>query len=125
MNKIIQEIIRQVQQDQQVLAVALFGSYARGEAHRDIDVCIFLKPEEYSAEELSRKRLDYAQEDQRYDVQIFQQLPLYVRKRILSEANILYCKDEDLLYDLYFQTARDFTHFRPIYEGYLEAVAHG
>ncbi len=125
MNKIIRRIIQQAKRDAKVLAVALFGSYARGEAYRDIDICIFLRPEEYSAEELSRKRFDYTQEGEQYDVQVFQQLPLYIRARLLKEAKILFCKNEDLLYDIYFRTAREFTHFRPLYEGYLEAVAHG
>lgn len=125
MDKVIQLIIRRAKRDVKVLALALFGSYARGEAYRDIDICIILKPGVYSPEELAKKRLEYAQEEEKYDVQVFQQLPLYVRARLLKEMKILYCRNENTLYDLCFQNARDFTHFRPMYEGYLEAMAHG
>lgn len=125
MDKIIHKIIEQTKKDQAVIAIAFFGSYARGEPHRDIDVCLFLKPGEYEPEFLSFKKLEYTPENQKYDVQIFQQLPLYIQKRILKEAKIVDCKNEDLLYDLYFLTLRDYEHYEPIYEGYLEAVESG
>ena len=125
MNKTIQKIIQQAQKDKSVIAIALFGSYARGESYRDIDVCIFLKPTEYAPEFLSAKKFEYIPEEEKYDIQIFQQLPLYIQKRILKEAKIVYCKNEDLLYDLYFLTIRDFEHYEHIYEGYLEAVESG
>ena len=125
MDKTIQNIIKQTRKDKAVIAVAFFGSYARAEPHRDIDVCIFLKPAEYTPEFLSSKKFEYTQEDEKYDVQLFQQLPLYIQKRILKEAKIVDCKNEDLLYDLYFLTLRDFGHYEHIYEGYLEAVESG
>ncbi|MEK6901025.1 MAG: nucleotidyltransferase domain-containing protein [Nanoarchaeota archaeon] len=125
MDKTVEKIIQQAQKDPVVIAVAFFGSYARGEPHRDVDVCIFLKPAEYSPQFLSSKKLQFTPEEEKYDVQIFQQLPLYIQKRILKEARILYCKNEDLLYDLYFLTIRDFEHYEHIYETYLEAVESG
>jgi len=124
-DKTIQQIINRAKKDRSVLAVAVFGSYARKEKYRDIDICVFLKPREYSELVISQKRVEYIPEDERYDVQIFQQLPLYIQKRILSEAQILYCKNEDELYDLYFACIRDFDHFEHIYEGYLKAVENG
>lgn len=125
MDLIIQTIIEKAKKDKTVLAVALFGSYARGEPHRDIDICVFLMPRKYSQLQMTEKRMEYMPLNEKYDLQIFQQLPLYIRKRILEEAKILYCKDEDELYDAYFHTAREYTHFEHIYEGYLEAVANG
>lgn len=125
MDKTIHKIIEQTKKDQTVIAIAFFGSYARGEPHRDIDVCLFLKPGEYEPEFLSFKKLEYTPENQKYDVQIFQQLPLYIQKRILKEAKIVDCKNENLLYDLYFLTIRNYEHYEPIYEGYLEAVESG
>ena len=72
-----------------------------------------------------KKRLKYTSENEIYDIQIFQGLPLYIQHNIFQEMKLIYCKQNDLLYDLYFQTERDFEHFKPIYEGYLEAVANG
>ncbi len=125
MDKVIKGIIEKAKKDPLVLAIALFGSYARGEPYRDIDICIFLMPAKFTALELSEKKLEYTTANEKYDVQIFQQLPLYIRKRILKEGKILYCRNEDQLYDTYFGTLRDYVHFEPIYHGYLEAVAHG
>lgn len=125
MDKTVQKIVEQAKKDSDVLAVAYFGSYARNESHRDIDVCIFLMPKKYDERKLSKKKMQYAQENEKYDVQVFQQLPLYIRDRIFREAKFVYCRDEDALYDLFFAHQREYEHFKPIYEGYLEAVAHG
>ena len=122
---VIQDLRREAKTDPEVLAVAFFGSYARGEEYRDIDICIFLSPKEYSPLELSQIKLSYTPEDEHYDVQVFQQLPLYIQARILNEAKIIYCKNEDQLYDLYFAVEREFEHFKPIYESYLEGVESG
>ena len=125
MDKTINCIIEKAKKDRLVLAVALFGSYARNEQHNDIDVCIFLKSKIYSQLQLSKKKLEYQPDQEKYDVQIFQQLPLYIRKRILKEGRILYCHNEEELYDVYFTTIKDFELFEPYYEQYLAAVADG
>ncbi len=124
-DKNIQSIIQSAKKDRSVLAVGLFGSYARGEPHRDIDVCLFLKPDRYAPLALSRFRLHHILPNEKYDVQIFQQLPLYIRKRILKEAKIIYCKNQSSLYDLYFETIRKFEDYKKYYDEYLKAVLHG
>jgi predicted nucleotidyltransferase len=117
-------LIAQAKDDRDVLAVILFGSQARGEAGpgSDVDVCVVLEADGPSAIEASRKRLDYlAGRD--LDVKIFQQVPLYIRSRVLKEGRVLFVRDEDRLYDLAFRTARSFEDFRPYYQAYLAAVA--
>ncbi len=122
-NKAIQELLEKAKKDKHVLAVGFFGSVARAEENcHDIDICIFLQPANYTSYELSGKLLEYAHHNEKYDVQIFQHLPLYIRIQIIREGKIIFCKDENALYDLYFATIRDYEHFKPIYEGYLEAV---
>ena len=90
MDKRLIAFIASVRRDKDVLAIILFGSTARGEAARDIDVCIALLPKKYTALQLSRKRMKFASSS--FDVQIFQQLPLYIQQRILSEGKVLYDK---------------------------------
>ena len=70
---------------------------------------------------LSRKRLDYLKHTL-LDIQIFQQLPLYVRRRILKEGQVLFVRDEALLYELAFRTAQAFEDFKRIYASYLVSV---
>jgi predicted nucleotidyltransferase len=123
----IDKLLARSRKDADVLAVFLFGSVVRGEqtAHSDIDICLVLVPPStpYERTLLSRKRLDYlAQFD--LDVQIFQALPLYIRSRVLKEGQVLFVRDEDLLYDIAFRTAQAFEDFKPIYYRYLEQVAH-
>jgi predicted nucleotidyltransferase len=119
----LRALVAQAEDDRDVLAVILFGSQARGDAGpgSDIDVCTVLEGGAPSAIEMGRKRLDYlAGRD--LDVTIFQQLPLYIRSRVLKEGRVLFVRDEDRLYELAFRTARAFEDFRPYYRAYLDAV---
>ncbi len=125
MNKNIQLLIEKARKDKKVIALAYFGSYARGEKYRDIDICIFLKPKEYAALKLSELKFKYTLENEKYDVQVFQQLPLYVQKEIMKDAKFIYIKNEAEMYDLYFRAFRDLTHYEPIYKEYIEAIANG
>ena len=120
----LRSLIAQADHDRDVLAVILFGSQARGDAGpaSDADVCIVLEAGAPSGIDASRKRLEYlAGRD--LDVTVFQQLPLYIRSRVLKEGRVLFVRDEDQLYDLAFRTARAFEDFRPYYQAYLDAVA--
>ena len=122
MNVQLERIEKRAAKDEDVLAVILFGSYARKEVARDVDVCIVMFPEKVSRS--FDKRVEYSSTE-KLDVHVFQKLPLYIRKRILKEGNVLHCKDEGLLYDIAIKTAKEFELFRPKYELYLEGIAHG
>lgn len=120
------ELINRVRADEDILAVILFGSHARGEggAASDLDICLVLWPRSHSDLELSRKKLEYLVSFD-FDIQIYQQLPLYIRRRVLKEGKVLFCRDEAKLYELAFRTAQEFEDFKRIYYGYLEEVARG
>jgi predicted nucleotidyltransferase len=121
----VELLLKEAQQDDDVLAVMLFGSVARGEpsAQSDIDICLVLYPKRWDLEELAHKRWNYLRFD--LDIKIFQQLPLYVRRRVLKEGIVLLVKDEDQLYELAFRTAKEFEDFKHTYRDYLEAIARG
>jgi predicted nucleotidyltransferase len=120
----LEKLIARAKEDEAVLAVMLFGSQARGEATSasDVDVCLVLQPQ--AAERKGEKRVEYLSEFD-LDVQVFQALPLPIRRRVLKEGRVLHVKDEDALYALAFRTAQEFDDLRHIYEAYLEAVADG
>lgn len=122
----MEKLLAKAQGDKDVLAVFLFGSVVRQEQtySSDIDICLVLVPKRkpFESTMLFRKRLGYLN-DIPLDIQIFQQLPLYVRKRVLKEGQILFVRDETLLYELAFRTAQAFEDFKPIYAMYLEEVA--
>ncbi len=120
----IEKILNYAKKDKSVVAVFIFGSFARGEKYRDVDICIVLK-NKLSNLEMSRKRLEYLTISPALDIHVFQQLPIYIKIRILKEGKCILCKDENFLYDLVFETIRKFEDFRPYYKAYLEGVLNG
>jgi len=127
MNK-LNGLIAKAKRDPGILGVFLFGSVGRNEASKssDTDVCLVLSPHSSKTGRLgfSRKRLEYLS-DFSFDIQIFQALPLYIRKRVLAEGRLLYVRDEDQLYDLAIQTAKEYGDFEHIYHDYLREIALG
>ena len=122
--KSLDRIIDQVKQDKQILAVFLFGSAARKEDSEssDVDICLVLSPQDYSPKKLSQKKLKYLKQSD-LDIQIFQQLPLYIKVRVIKEGRLLVCNNEDRLYDIVFRTIQEFEDFKHIYYDYLKEVA--
>ncbi len=123
MNK-IEKLINFAKLDKEIVSVILFGSNVRKENCRlsDVDICLVLKSRDYSAKYLSYKKLKYLKEFN-LDIQIFQQLPIYIRKRIIKEGKILFLRDEDEMYKIVFKTIEEFNDFEHIYREYLKEIA--
>lgn len=121
----LKKLIDKATQDEEILAVILFGSHARGEATpaSDIDVCLVLAGRNHDPLFLSRKRLDYLAVGG-LDIHLYQQLPIYIRRRVFKEGRVLFVRNEDALYDIAFRSAQAFEDFRHHYEDYLNRVAH-
>ncbi|MGH7335468.1 MAG: nucleotidyltransferase family protein [Candidatus Rokuibacteriota bacterium] len=117
-------LIARAAKDLDVLGVILFGSRARGDAgpRSDVDVCLVLESGVSPGLAASRKRLEYLAGGD-LDLTIFQQLPLYVRSRILKEGRVVFVRDEDRLYGVAVRTARACEGFRHHYRRYLDTVA--
>ena len=116
------EIMKKIKADKDIIAVLLFGSLARNEPNRDIDICIILD-RKYSNLEMSKKRLSFVSlVNNKFDIQIFQQLPLYIRKRILKEGKILLCKNEDVLYNIAFSTIKEYNLYEKAYITYMNSI---
>ena len=111
-----------ITKDKDIVATILFGSYARSEPNRDIDLCLVLNKKLPNLL-MSKKRLRYSSLfPNKFDVNIFQQLPLYIRKRILKEGKVILCKDEDLHYSIAFATLKEFDMYKKIYYNYLNSM---
>ena len=117
--------IKTVQQDADILAIFLFGSTARDENHKqsDIDICLMMRQGSYLPLEFSRKKLEYTKLFD-LDVQIFQQLPLYIKIRVIREGKNLFCANDDELYRIVFRTITEFEDFKHIYRDYLKEVGN-
>jgi predicted nucleotidyltransferase len=120
----LERLLTLARDDENVLAVILFGSGARGDHHAgsDVDVCLVLTAGPRDAATVGHILLSYASAVD-LDVQVFQRLPLYVRRRVLKEGRVLFVRDEDALYDEAFRTVRAYESFRPRYQAYLAEVA--
>ncbi len=117
------QLIEMAEADKDILAAILFGSSARGEVYRDIDICLVTDPERRQVN-LARKDLEYlARFD--FDIHTFPELPICIRMRVLKEGKCLLSKDDDALYDLAHKTVQEFEDFKLRYEDYLEAILHG
>jgi len=127
MNKVsknhLNMIVEEVKNDSEMLALILFGSTARKDNYKqsDVYICLVLMPRSFTPKELSQKKLAYLKSFI-LDIQVFQQLPLYIKRRVLKEGKILHCKDDDALYDLSFTVIREFADFENIYRDYLVEV---
>ncbi len=80
-----------------VFAVILFGSFARGEQTEksDIDICIVAKEKE-KIREIWNRILESGLTD-KYDIKIFELLPIRLKIEIIKDGRIIFCKDEKKL----------------------------
>jgi len=91
----------------QVLGIMLFGSWARGEAHErsDIDLCL-VAPEVEDKARLWREAISEPR-DSRYDVRIFELLPLYMKMAVIDEGLVIYARDVLDLYEYFYPFRRE------------------
>lgn len=93
-----------------VKAACLFGSHVKGKQlpFSDIDVCVIgtLTKEEKS--EVS------ALNSEKIQISIFDELPIYIKFRVLKEGRFLFSKDEEFLHDVAFSTLSEYLDFQPL-----------
>lgn len=113
------EKIKNMEGFEKVKFIILYGSAAEGRMIEgsDIDLSIYYDGD---PEEESRFRFEVLSElfDDAYDVQMFQQLPLYVRVEILK-GKMIYCGDKKLLYEVAVETLKDFEAFKHRFYDYI------
>lgn len=87
------------------LGVLLYGSHIRGEAcpGSDIDLCI-VAPQAADRAALWRNFISHLHDD-RYDVHIFETLPLHIKMAVIEEGLVLHSRDDLELYE-YFSSFR-------------------
>jgi predicted nucleotidyltransferase len=90
-----------------VQGVLLYGSQARGEAEprSDIDLCI-VAPEAFDKAALWREFISHLR-DGRYDVRIFELLPLHIKAAVIEVGLVVYSRDILELYEYFHSFRRD------------------
>lgn len=123
MEKALNTLAMMAKKDKKILAAMAFGSYARKEKYRDIDVALVLYPGKHTSLEMTNIRIKYSGISDKLDVHVFQQLPIYIRERILKEGKTVFCIDEDILYEVVFTAIREVSDFMPKYRRFLGVEA--
>ncbi|MFW6282524.1 MAG: nucleotidyltransferase family protein [Minisyncoccales bacterium] len=122
MIKILKDALKKIKKDDRILAVALFGSYARDEEYRDIDLALILN-KKMTKKEMSKIKVEYLSKiNPKIDLHIFQQLPIYIRFRVLKEGKILLSKEDSKLYEIALINLKEYEFYKKIYSMYLENV---
>jgi hypothetical protein len=113
------EKIKALDPEGRVQFIILYGSRSRGEhgGLSDIDLAV-------GHEGDRKQRFDFrvkvlGELGERFDVQIYQDLPLYVKEEVLK-GEVLYAKDMGLLNEVALETIRDLGFFKPRFLDYIE-----
>ena len=119
------ERIRKLDEKGKVQFITLYGSLVESREGKlsDIDIAIY-----YDAD--ARERFSFRVRAQgrlgdKFDIQIFQDLPTYVKKEVVSGGKVLFYKDYDFLFNVYLGTLREYADFEKYlntYYSYLEGV---
>jgi predicted nucleotidyltransferase len=111
-------VIRKFEEFKRVKFIILFGSAAEGKLSEesDIDICIYFDGSKIEGEKFRLKLLselpDY------FDVQIFNSLPVFVKKEVLKGKPI-YIGDREFTYEVFYRTLEEFEEFRKYLYDYI------
>lgn len=113
------ELIKSIKGFEHVKFIFLYGSTSTGNANKDsdIDLCIYYEGPEKEASRFRLKVLSELSSD-KYDVKIFQQLPLYIKKEVLK-GKLLYSNDINFVHDVALDTIKEFDYFKRFYYDYI------
>lgn len=98
--------------------IILYGSVSQGKETplSDVDICISLS---LSPKERTGVRMELLGSlPDKYDIQIFEDLPLYVQKSVLS-GKLLYCKNKRKTIQRAIGVIKDYEDFEPVYLRYI------
>ncbi len=98
--------------------IVLYGSSLSDYFYKDsdIDICIYIEDDK---KELAKIRLNLLKKlDGKFDIQIFQLLPIYVQVEILK-GKFLYMRDEFKVYKIANDIIEEFEDFYPFYLDYI------
>lgn len=83
------------------LGVLLWGSHATGDAHArsDVDLCIVAGPDADASLALQAAWTKARLLDPRYDLKVFEDLPLYLKGEVLDRGLLLASRDAPALWE--------------------------
>jgi predicted nucleotidyltransferase len=115
----VQRVLAEVQQHPKVVAIFLFGSWARGDQMpiSDVDIAVLLD---------SPDKRDEADIGSMYsptiDLVLFHRLPVRIQFQVLKEGQPLFVRDEEKLIETTFQVMRQYHEMEWMYRRYYEEI---
>ena len=115
----ISGILRKIEHFDKLKFIYIYGSsiYGKKTARSDIDICLYYDiKDKRKLHKLLLRIIGVIPE--KYDIQMFQMLPLYVKKEIFK-GKLIYAKDKGFVHDIAYKTIRDYEDFEPRYKHIL------
>lgn len=105
-----------------IVFIAIYGSAVNGTFTdlSDIDIAVFYDADNVGRFDFRMKVLGRV--DEIFDIQIFQELPLYIKNEIISAESVVYFRDYDEIFDIFMKTIKDYESFRPHLESYYSHI---
>ena len=102
--------------------IILYGSKAREEMTElsDIDLAVYYDGDKKERFDFRVKVLGRVGDE--FDIQTFQDLPLYIRKDIASSGKVIDYKGYMEIFSIFMRTIRDFEHFKPPLDMYYSGL---
>jgi len=115
--EVLEEIKKR--QDKRIRFAFVFGSALTPKFNKlsDVDVCIY-----YGAGKKERFKflIDFASSlPEKFEVHIFQDLPIFIRKEVLK-GKLIYYQDKQEVYDVAYETIKECEDFKKNYYDYIE-----
>lgn len=111
--ELAQKVTKLVENKPGVLAVLAFGSQIEGRTHAfsDVDICLVMpKASEKSRREILLKMAGTLSE--KYDVKLFEDLPLMLRGEVIKNNKALFVRNEDELYDYFWNEKKIYDDYQ-------------
>jgi predicted nucleotidyltransferase len=99
--------------EKSIVALLLFGSYARKEPYHDLDIAVIAAEKSDWLKILSTLE-GAVPEYLRFDFSLFNEMPASVKSRVLSECTVLYSKKNFGLMELSYKLIEEWSDIKPM-----------
>lgn len=112
------ERIKKLDRENKIQFIILYGSLAEGKLTKLSDIDLAIGYEGDKKERFNFRIKVLGELGDEFDVQIFQDLPLYIKMEVLR-GKVIYAKDMKLLNELALETIGEFEFFKPHFLDYI------
>ena len=110
--KHVKKILDDVKKLNEVVAVCMFGSYAKGtqSLRSDVDICVIT--EENISEEVEAEIGATYSDD--IDLVLLKNLPLHIKFRVFRDGKEIFVRDEQKLARIKFRVIKEYLDYEPV-----------